>query len=89
MKNCNDNINGFNFVLHSTLVSFILANNLEAAEQAILGVFLSDIGSNLLSISAYNKYVEDSCSDKTDENKDINIPITQIYNKTIYKQPFF
>jgi len=82
MKSCNDNINGFNFILHSTLVSFILANNLEPAEQAMLGVFLSDVGSNLLSISAYNKYIEDLCGDNTDNAS--NIPLRPIYKPPIF-----
>lgn len=70
MKSCNnsDNINGFSFVLQSTLISFILANNLEPAEQAMLGIFLEDIGSNLLSISSYNKYIEQKCETSTDES---------------------
>jgi len=72
MKSCNENINGFSFILHSTLVSYIIANNLDTAEQAILGVFLSDVGSNLLSISAYNKYIKDKCTDSTDDSDTIS-----------------
>jgi len=71
MKNCNENINGFSFILHSTLVSFIIANNLDEAEQTMLGIFLSDIGSNLLSIAAYNKYIRDRCTDNTDDSDSI------------------
>ena len=88
MKNCNDNINGFSFILHSTLVSFVLANNLDAAEQEILGIFLDDIGSNLLSIAAYNKYIEDKCKDNTDTND--NSTTAPVYpHKPPIRPPFF
>ncbi|MDD2376455.1 MAG: hypothetical protein PHD15_03520 [Clostridia bacterium] len=66
MKSCNENINGFSFILHSTLVSFTIANNLDAAEQTILGIFLADVGANLLTIAAYNKYIENKCTGNTD-----------------------
>jgi hypothetical protein len=73
MNSCNDNINGFGFVLYSTLVAFVIADNLEPAEQTMLGIFLDDVGSNLLSIASFNKYIlkkEDSSEDETD----IDIP---------------
>ncbi len=68
MKSCIDNTNGFSFILYSTLVAFVIANNLESEEQSILGIFLSDVGSNLLSIAAYNKYILDKCKGDTDNN---------------------
>lgn len=80
MKSCNnsDNINGFSFVLQSTLISFVLANNLKPAEQAMLGIFLENIGSNLVSISSYNSYIEEKCESNGDEAEEENIPIKPI-----------
>jgi len=66
MNNCDNNCYGFDFVLYSTLVSFVIAKNLEPAEQTMLGIFLDDIGSNLLSIAAYNRYVKAKCENTTD-----------------------
>ena len=60
----------------------------------MLGVFLADIGSNLLSISAYNKYVEDKCENDTSDTDETNTttksPIKKKYKipiKPIYKPP--
>jgi len=78
MKNCN-NIDGFDFILHSTLVSFIIASNLEPAEQTILGIFLDDIGSNLLSIAAYNRYIKNKCENSTDKT-DVTGEIGELHN---------
>ncbi len=66
MKN-SSNIEGFQFVLQAALVSFILAKNLNAKEQELLGNFLQSVGTNLTNIAAF-EIVEELEEDNT--NKD-------------------
>jgi hypothetical protein len=54
-NNCNSNIEGFSFILYATLVTFVIANNLEPAEQEMLGDFLQIVGANLSIIASFNE----------------------------------
>ncbi|MDF2865580.1 MAG: hypothetical protein K0R72_389 [Clostridia bacterium] len=57
MKNCSND--SASFILYAVLISIALAKNLEPAEQNLLGIFLQEVGGNLSSMAAFEKFCED------------------------------
>lgn len=77
MNSCNfknnDNCNskGNELVLLASMISFILANDLNSSQQNILGTFLQSVGQNLELISVMSANCESSKEDESNTNSSL------------------